>query len=78
MQNLYRITVMTPTENVDRGVWAEDFAIDPNSNSIVFVGSVEDPDRVVGVYPAGSTFISSVQSYEEYKNSKKNVLGNLK
>ena len=78
MKKLYRITVMTPTGNVDRGIWADAFDT-PVEGAYRFYNVFEDAfNETVGVYPLASTFITSIQTLEEYTNSKANRVNSLK
>lgn len=71
MQTLFRITIMTPTANIDRGVWADGYEYS-NDGTITFFNLEEgDERRPIGVYPVNGIFISSIQTYEEYTNAKK-------
>ena len=68
---------MSPTGNIERGQWADGTVYDHNgSGMILFYNNLpeegEDDDaEVIAMYPADKIFISSIQTEEEYKNSKK-------
>lgn len=70
-KTLFRVTIMTPTGNVDRGIWSDGFYYSHEGTITFFNSEEEFEKRPVGVYPVDRIFISSIQSYEEYTNSKK-------
>lgn len=70
-KTLFRVTIMTPTGNVDRGIWADGFYYSHEGTITFFNLEDGDEKRPVGVYPIDRIFISSIQTYEEYNNSKK-------
>lgn len=73
-KTLFRLTVMSPTSNVDRGIWADGFYYS-HEGTITFFNLTEyDEKRPVGVYPVDRIFIFSIQSEEEYKKSKESSL----
>ena len=69
---------MTPTANVDRGIWAD--AYDTSvEGAYRFYNVFEDAfNETVGVYPLASTFITSIQTLEEYNSSKANRMSSLR
>jgi len=78
MKTLFRITVMTPTENIERGVWADGYRFS-NEGVITFFNLSEDVGgRPVGLYPVDKIFITSMQSEEEYNASKANKVNTLR
>lgn len=64
---LYRLTIMTPTGNVDRGVWAETLNI--KDGCYIFRNFVEEND-LVAAYPIASTFITNIETQEQYDRRK--------
>ncbi len=62
---LYRVTVITPTKNIERGVWAENVDID--NGHIVFADA---DDNLLASYPIALTMITSVETKEEYEARK--------
>lgn len=64
---LYRLIVITPTTNINRGVWADYIRV--NDNTISFL----DKDREeVAMYPIRNTIITSIETKEQYDNRKSN------
>ena len=64
---LYRIIIITPTANINRGVWATYLRM--TENTITFLDENRDE---VAVYPINSTIITSIQTKEEYEANKRN------
>jgi hypothetical protein len=62
---LYRITVITPSKNIERGVWAD--TVDIDNGHIVFADVNDD---LIASYPLAATMITSVETKEEYDNRK--------
>lgn len=79
--NLYRLIVMGPPNNFERGIWAEDMII---SNDIYFFRNHTQNDKLVAAYPSRITIITSVETKEEHEAAQKrkeelfNKLGNIK
>jgi hypothetical protein len=65
---LYRITVVTPVKNIERGVWASQVGIE--NDHIIFV---DDEDELIASYPAAITMITNVETKEEYEARKGKV-----
>ena len=67
---LYRITVIAPSLNIERGVWAD--RMDIQGESILFLAFDKDTltDRLVGLYPAQYTVITNIETKEEYDKRK--------
>jgi hypothetical protein len=62
---LYRITVITPSLNIERGVWADNVV--SNEGSLVF----RDGDlKVIAIYPTNYTMITSIETKKEYDARK--------
>ena len=68
---LYRITVITPSVNIERGVWADYMKV--QEAQIVFVEETEEGDKTVGVYPVNYTLITSIETKEEYDKRKSSI-----
>ena len=64
---LYRLIVITPTTNINRGVWADYIRVD--ENTISFLDENRDE---LAMYPIKSTIITSIETKEEYDNRKSN------
>lgn len=62
---LYRIVVITPVKNIERGVWAKE--VDIEKDHIIFV---DDEDELIASYPAAITMITNVETKEEYEARK--------
>ena len=72
--NLYRVIVLREDkENIERGVWAD--RLDIQGESILFLTfNVDDmQDKLVGLYPAQYTIITSVETKEEYDKRKSSL-----
>ena len=65
---LYRLILVTPTGNINRGVWAADLTV---TDGVYFFrdGSIEK-DYLVASYPTSITFITSIETKEEYEAKK--------
>ena len=69
--NLYRLIVLREDkENLERGVWAD--RMEFKGDSILFLAFDTDSmqDRMVGLYPARYTVITSVETKEEFDKRK--------
>jgi hypothetical protein len=69
--NLYRVIVLREDkENLERGVWADMMEI--KGESILFTAFDPDlmKDRLVGLYPARYTVVTSVETKEEFDKRK--------
>ena len=66
--NLYRLIVMGPPNNLERGVWAEDMII---SNDIYFFRNHTQNDKLVAAYPSRITIITSVETKEEHEAAQR-------
>ena len=69
--NLYRVIVLREDkENLERGVWADKMEF--KGDSILFLAFDTDTmsDRMVGLYPACYTVITSVETKEEFDKRK--------
>jgi hypothetical protein len=69
---------MAPSGLIERGVWADAFDTSVEG-AYRFYNVFEDAfNETVGVYPLASTFITSIQTLEEYNSSKANRANSLK
>jgi len=65
---LYRITVITPSINIERGVWAD--YLRTADGQLVFL----DQDReTIAVYPVNYTMITSIETKEDYDKRKSSI-----
>lgn len=65
---LYRVTVITPSVNLERGVWANYTRI--SDGQIQFL----DSDReVIAAYPVNYTLITSIETKEDYDKRKSSI-----
>ncbi len=64
---LYRLIIITPTVNINRGVWADYIRV--NDNTISFLDEFREE---VAMYPIRSTIITSIETKEQYDNRKSN------
>ena len=62
---LYRVTIITPTGNLDRGVWAS--SVDIDGSHIVFI---DESDDIVAAFPSSTTMITSIETKEQYEARK--------
>ena len=64
---LYRLIIITPTTNINRGVWADYIRV--NDNTISFLDEFREE---VAMYPIRNTIITSIETREQYDNRKSN------
>lgn len=64
---LYRLIIITPTVNINRGVWASHIRV--GENTISFLDENRDE---LAMYPIRSTIITSIETKEQYDNRKSN------
>jgi len=72
--NLYRVIVLREDkENLERGVWADKMEF--KGDSILFLAFDTDSmqDRMVGLYPARYTVVTSVETKEEFDKRKATI-----
>jgi hypothetical protein len=72
--NLYRLIVLREDkENLERGVWAD--RMEFKGESILFLVFDTDSmqDRMVGLYPARYTVVTSVETKEEFDKRKATI-----
>ena len=72
--NLYRVVVLQKDkENLERGVWADRMEV--QGDSILFIAYDLDnmKDKLVGLYPAQYTIITSVETKEEFDKRKGSI-----
>ena len=60
-----KVTIITPTGNLDRGVWAS--SLDMDDNYITFA---DDNDDLVAAFPKSMAMITSVETKEQYEARK--------
>ena len=65
---LYRIPVITPSLNIERGVWADNLKV--SNGQIIFYDEYSD---TVAVYPANYTLITSIETKEDYDKRKSSI-----
>ena len=65
---LYRITVITPSLNIERGVWADFLRV--ADGQIVFY---DEANTVIAAYPVNYTMITSIETKEEYDKRKASI-----
>ena len=82
---LYRITVITPSLNIERGVWADSLKV--SDGQIIFR---DEYNEVIAVYPSNYTLITSIETkahcllflnsiyeswsgYKHYQTDKENI-----
>ena len=65
---LYRITVITPSVNIERGVWADHLQV--VDGQLRFLN--EDMETIA-VYPSNYTMITSVEAKEDYDKRKGSI-----
>jgi hypothetical protein len=65
---LYRITVITPSVNIERGVWADHLQV--IDGQLRFLN--EDMETIA-VYPSNYTMITSVEAKEDYDKRKSSI-----
>jgi hypothetical protein len=65
---LYRITIITPSINIERGVWASYTRI--SDGQVQFL----DSDReIIAAYPVNYTMVTSIETKEEYDKRKSSI-----
>jgi hypothetical protein len=65
---LYRITVITPSLNIERGVWAE--SMSSSEGSIAFR---DEDQKIIALYPTNYTMITSIETKEDYDKRKSSI-----
>jgi len=65
---LYRITVITPSLNIERGVWADHLQV--ADGQIRFFN--EDMETIA-IYPSNYTMITSIETKEDYDKRKSSI-----
>jgi len=69
--NLYRVIVLREDkENLERGVWADKMEFKGESILFSIFDTDTMSDRLVGLYPARYTFVTSVETKEEFDKRK--------
>jgi hypothetical protein len=65
---LYRITVITPSLNIERGVWADHLQV-ADGQLRFYNESME----TIAIYPSNYTMITSIETKEEYDKRKSSI-----
>ena len=65
---LYRITIITPSVNIERGVWADSLKV--ADGQIIFR---DECSETIAVYPANYTLITSIETKEDYDKRKSSI-----
>jgi hypothetical protein len=65
---LYRITIITPSVNIERGVWADHIGV--VDGQIRFFN--EDMETIA-IYPSNYTLITSIETKEDYDKRKSSI-----
>lgn len=65
---LYRITIITPSVNIERGVWADYTRV--SDGQLQFLDAERE---VLAVYPVNYTLITSIETKEEYDKRKSSI-----
>lgn len=68
---LFRVTVITPSVNIERGVWADYMKV--KDGQILFTEDTELGEKTVGVYPVNYTMITSIETKEDYDKRKSSI-----
>jgi len=69
--NLYRVIVLREDkENLERGVWADKMEFKGESILFSIFDTDTMSDRLVGLYPARYTVVTSVETKEEFDKRK--------
>jgi hypothetical protein len=72
--NLYRVIVLREDkENLERGVWADRMEIKGESILFLIFDTDSMQDRLVGLYPARYTVVTSVETKEEFDKRKATI-----
>ena len=71
---LYRLILVTSTGNINRGVWADDMIVKDGVYYFRTLQAVESGEmkvlELVASYPTSITFITSIETKEEYEAKK--------
>jgi len=65
---LYRITIITPSVNIERGVWADHLQV--ADGQLRFYN--EDMETIA-IYPSNYTMITSIETKEDYDKRKSSI-----
>jgi len=72
--NLYRLILITPTENISRGVWADDMIIKDGVYYFRTLQAVESGEmkvlELIATFPTQFTSITNIETKEEYEAKK--------
>lgn len=71
---LYRLILVTPTGNINRGVWADDMIVEDGVYYFRTLQLIESGEmkvlELVASYPTNITFITNIETKEEYEAKK--------
>lgn len=71
---LYRLILVTPTGNINRGVWADDMIVEDGVYYFRTLQLIESGEmkvlELVASYPTNITFITNVETKEEFEAKK--------
>jgi hypothetical protein len=65
---LYRVTIITPSINIERGVWANYMRI--SDGQVAFLDENRD---AIALYPVNYTMVTSIETKEEYDKRKSGI-----
>jgi hypothetical protein len=65
---LYRVTIITPSINIERGVWANYMRI--SDGQVAFLDENRD---AIALYPVECTMVTSIETKEEYDKRKSGI-----
>jgi hypothetical protein len=72
--NLYRVIVLREDkEHLERGVWADRLEIQGESILFLAYDTTDMQDKLVGLYPARYTVITSIETKEDYDKRKSSI-----
>ncbi len=65
---LYRITVITPSLNIERGVWADHLQVADGQ-----LRFLNENMETIAIYPSNYTMITSIETKEDYDKRKSSI-----
>jgi hypothetical protein len=65
---LYRLSVIVGDTTIERGVWADQLTV--SDNIYFFHNNSDQVDDLVSTFPVNLTFITSIETKEEYDARK--------
>jgi hypothetical protein len=66
--NLYRLILITPTGNINRGVWAKEVTV--KDGVYYFKDDSIEKDNLVATFPTQFTSVTNIETKEEYEAKK--------